>query len=496
MNGKKAQVSAEALLTAEERIERRIGKDLALKYKDIETLLALLEYRFQEEREANHDCKAGLILVFFFDTLQGKKAATRLFGAVAAPVLWTATRIKYAFRKRAETRLAFSNTFLFSRRYPMVKDQVERKYGCTAVLSFFDTIKRSTPNAKEMLHDTLRLNSGSVRPVYIPRFSVAGIRLQRAVTDYYRLIHQDTVPAEILDQALARMRKAYLRRVGYLAKRLKKENLKLYITINQYNLRDLLMIHACREIGVQTMQQEHNAMQFSRLPFDPEHPKPRLSFVCNYGYWDATEKLFHEKVFRDDNLLYPPETCRVIISGNTEMSLEQAAGYQKKYPASRKLTFMSAAPTFGSKEEMEQFGEWRWAVLSALRKLSEKQGIPICIRYKPFYDQYFRERETPTLKEWGFTISESIPENLMEDICSSTVIMSSTTSVLSTALLLGKTVYRVEDPGIDYIHVNDRIRDVRVDEIPDIEIPDDPESTRDQINPDGFFDINRIISVI
>ena len=42
----KSQVPAYETLTARERIEKRIGKDLARKYRDIEPLLALLEYRY------------------------------------------------------------------------------------------------------------------------------------------------------------------------------------------------------------------------------------------------------------------------------------------------------------------------------------------------------------------------------------------------------------------------------------------------------------------
>lgn len=489
----KPQVPGYETLTARERIEKRIGKDLAQKYRDIEPLLALLEYRYRKETEKDGNWAFGLIWVFFFDTLHGKKAVSRIAAAMLAPVLWCATRIKYTFRKKAEKRLAFSNTFLWSRRYPMVREQVEEKTGCTAILSFYDTIKRSTPNAKEMLHDTLHLNSGIVRPVYIPRYSIAGAGLQRAVSGYFQaLCRKDAGTGEALETALAGLRKAYGKRVAYLTKRLKKEDLKLYITINQYNLRDLLLIHACKNLEIPTMELEHHAMEFARVRFDPEHPQQRLSFVSHYGYWSATERLFHEKVFRYDNLLYPPEANRYFVSGNAEMSFEQAAAYQEKYPVQRKLTYMTnglEADMFSS-EDLARYEQWRWAVFSGLRELARKQDIRICLRYTPFREKYFREKEIPTLKEWGFEISASVPENLMEDMCSSMAIMSSASSVLATARLMGKIIYRAEDMDIPYIHVDDRVHEVSPDGIKDLVIPDGTGS----IDADGFFDIGRVLA--
>ena len=487
-------------MTSRERIENRIGKELAQKYRDIEALLALLDYRFKKGVERDNDLEFGLIWVFFFDTLHGKKAASRIIAGILAPVQWCATRIKYAFREKAERRLAFSNTFLWNRRYPIVREQIEEKTGCTAVLSFYDTIKRSSPNAKEMLHDTLRLNSGSVRPVYIPRYSIAGAGLQRAVTNYYQLLFRklqgkDDVPEEALDQALARLRKTYWKRVGYLTKKLKKEDLELYATINQYNLRDLLLIHACKNLGIPTMELEHHAMEFARARFDPEVPQQRLSFVSHYGYWSATERLFHEKVFRYDNLLYPPDQNRYLVSGNAEMSYEQAVAYQKQYPVQRKLTFMTSgieADTL-SREVLERYEKWRWAVFNGLRELAGKQNLQICLRYTPFREQYFREKEIPTLKEWGFRISASVPENLMEDMCSSMAVMSSASSVLATARLMGKMIYRVEDMDIPYIHVDDRVHEVSPEGIRDLAIPETGD-TQDQIDPAGFFDIERVLA--
>lgn len=490
------QVSPDVVLTSRERIEKRIGRERTERFRAAEPLLALLEYRYREETETSSDCAYGFSRIFAFDSLLGKKPTTKAMADILAPVLYGTARIKYAFRKKAETRLAFSNAFLFSPRYPMVREQVERKYGCTAVITFYDLIKRSFPEETVQLKDSFRLDAGKVKPVFIPRASIAGHALQNAVMEYYQLMHRIAEGQRddaALDAALTRLQEAYTRRVALLSRRLKKENVKQYITVNQYNLRDLLMIHACRDAGIETMQQEHNAMQFSRLPFDPEHPWARLAFARNYGFWTESEKRFHQMVYRYDNLLYPPDANRYIISGNTEMSYEQVTAYQKKYPEQRKVVFMSAAPGFDSQEEQAAYEEWRWRIFNGLRELSEKQKVPVTIRYTPFFEQVFREKEIPVLTSWGFTISESVPGNLMEDMCTGSIIMSSTSSVLSTARLLGKTVYRVEDPGITYVHVDDGILDIQAEDIAGLVIPEVTGSAADGIDPDGFFNIDKAL---
>ena len=396
------QALAKASVTSEEKIRKRIGEERAREYSDIAALLALMEYRLDEEAETGNDTVYGLSRIFASDNLMGKKASTRALAAVICPVLWAATKIKYAFRPKGNPRMVFSNSFIFSRRYPLVKEQVEAKCGCTAVLCFYDTLKRITANSKEMLRDTVRLEAGRMRPVTLPCYSAADAGLQRAVTQYYELLHRSGEPGAVKDAewdaALSAMRKTYQKRAAWLAKKLRKAGMRVYISVNQYNLRDLLIMNACREIGVPTMQMEHHAMEFSRLPFDPARPMPRLAFASHYGFWSDTERRFHEKVFRYENMLYPPEKLRFLVSGNAEISREQAEAFQAKFPAERKLTFMTSGiedTFFSSKEDLEVYEKWRWSVFSGLRELAKRQNIQICLRYTPNREMYFREKEIP-----------------------------------------------------------------------------------------------------
>ena len=479
-----------------EKVKARIGEDRALRYREIEALLALTEYRLEEAKD---DLDYGLQRMLHFDSLLGKKPATKALLSAAAPALWGVTRIKTAFRPKAETRLGFSNAFLWSPRYPAVRKQIEEKTGCTALLTFLDTIKIEARGTKELVRQSCRLETGRVKPVYLPCFSVAGGKLQRAAEDYYRLIYRDTFGTESatdaeLDDVLPRLRDAYTRREAWLAGKLRKSGLRLYMTVNQYHLRDLLIIHACRDAGIRTVQQEHHAAEFSPQQFDPERPAQRLSLVNHYGLWSEAEKRFHAKVFRYDNMLYPEGENRYLVTGNTEMTYEQARAYQAQYPAERRLIFMSAGieeSAFRSPEELEAYEKWRMDLFAGLREFARKQDCAVSVRYRPYKEQYFRKQEIPVLEEWGFRISPSLPENLMEDLCTSTAVMSTNSSVLATARLLGKTIFRMEDPRIRYIHVDDSVYEVRIADLPELTLPE--ETGKAEIDPAGFFDIERLI---
>lgn len=484
-----------------DKVRMRIGAENAERYKGMEALLALAEYRLESERD---HCEQGITRMLQYDTLFGKKEVTKAVLGMVAPVLWILARVRYAFRKEAETKLVFSNTFLRNPRYSGIREQIEETYGCTPLVSFLDLLRLDKQGFGKMIRESFRLDTGQRKPVFLPRFSLAGGRLQKAFEEYYRLIHRltfgtDEIPEAVPDGLLDQLQEAYLKRVAWLKGRLAKEKPELYLTINQYNLRDLLVIQACRDLDVPTVQQEHHAMEFIQYQFDPERPMYRISLVSHYGFWSRTERLFHQKVYRYDNLLYPSEANRFLVTGNTEISLEQAHVYLKQYPEQRKLTFVTPGvdvDTFRTQEEFDAYEQWRWKVFSGLREFSRKQGVTVCVRYRPNKESYFREKEIPTLRSWGFEISKSVPENLMEDLCSSMAVMSSATSALATARLLGKMIYRLEDWEVTYIHVDDSVHEIRLAELPDLTLPERGGNAVEAVDPEGFFEISRLVRLL
>lgn len=496
MNPRFEEAFANLFVSYREKVELRLGKARAEKYRALEPFLQLAEYRLESAKD---DLEQGLIRLFDFDSLHGKKTATQKVIRALAPVLWAAMRVKYAFRKKTDPRPVFSSSFIRNQRYARIREQMEQDDGCTQLVTFLDAVRIDKLDKKEMLRETFRLEAGHMKPVFLPGSSLAGRKLEKAAEEYYRRIRNMTFGTEkeyaqeIPDELLDRLQDAYLKRIAWLKRRLGKANIRLYLTVNQYNLRDLLVIHVCRDLGVQTIQQEHHALEFIQFQFDADHPMYRFALAGSYGFWSPTERLFHRKVFRYDNPLYPAEDIRFLVTGDTEITYEQALDYLKKYPQQRKLTFVTPGvdlETFRTQEQFDTYAAWRWKVFEGLREFSRKQNVKICVRYRPGKEQVFREKEIPTLKEWGFEISRSVPENLMEDLCTSMAVMSSATSAMATARLLGRYICRVEDWEITWIHVDDTVHEVRLADLPNLILLEEPPQP---INPDCFFDIKRLL---
>ena len=496
MNPRFENILGNDFVSFREKAETRIGSERLQRYGELEPLLELAEYRLES---ATDNCEQGLVRLFDFDALYGKKRITKAAMTAAAPALWVLARIKYAFRPKAAPRPVFSNTFIRNQRYGRVQEQVEKDCGCTRLMTFLDTIRIDEPGPGAMIRETLRLDAGRVKPIWLPGSCVAGRKLQKTLEEYYRRIHRMTYGVEkdfseeIPDELLDRLRDAYLQRALWLRKHLRGKNMALYLTVNQYQLRDLLVIRACRELGIRTVQQEHHAMEFIQYQFDPDRPMHRFSLAGSYGFWSFSERRFHEKIFLYDNPIYPLAELEFLVTGDTEITYEQALGYLEQYPTERKLTFVTPGvdlDTFRTQEEFETYSRWRWKVFEGLREFSGKQGIRVCVRYRPGKEQVFREKEIPVLTEWGFEISRSVPENLMEDLCSSMAVMSSATSALATARLLGKPIYRVEDWEVTWIHVDDSVHEVALKDLPDLTLSP---LVSGSIGPENFFDIKRLL---
>jgi len=475
-----------------DRVEEILGKDLLDEFRNIEALLDLIDYRMVD---AADNYRYAYLRLFLHDTLHGKKASTRMITSVVSPVLWLLSKFKHRKTPKADPRLVFSNTFLLSARYPAARETIEKNGGCTAILTYTDMLKLEGKAQQLNLKASLKPERHAARPVYFRGGSIIGGKLEKAVMAYGEAVYG---PAGAKDRnavhaAMVQLREAYLSRVGKIESCLRKEDCALYMTVNQFNLRDLLIIHACKNLGVRTMQQEHFALQFSWLPYSEEKKMDRLSFVGEYGFWNEAERIFQGKVYRYVSPLYRLEEIRYLVTGNPEISREKAEELRKRYPPERKLTLMLASHQDYELEGIrDQYTEWRWKIFLGLRELKDRQKIAVSVRYTPGKEQEFREKEEPILKKWGFRISESVPGNLMEDLLTSCAIMSSTSSVMSTARLFGKPVYRVEDFHYSYVHVDDEVYEVKPEEIADIVIPEGLENTVPEIDFDAIFDVNRI----
>lgn len=157
------------------------------------------------------------------------------------------------------------------------------------------------------------------------------------------------------------------------------------------------------------------------------------------------------------------------------------------------MTSALEAVELDTEEQQTSVREWHWRIYRALKELKERQQIAVRVRYNPWCEQELLQEEAPILREWGFEISESTPESLMDDFCSSTAILASTSSVLATAMDLGRLTYRFNDPAVlSYIRVDPRLNDIQLEDIPNLVFPQNWAPA--PLDPDCFFSAEKMLA--
>ena len=101
--------------TWRERTEARIGRDLRDRYRNLQPLLDLIEYRM-EDVDAADDYRYGLSRLFLLDTLYGKKATTRAVADLICPLLWTLSKRMHRKTRKADPPGSKSKTKQAARR--------------------------------------------------------------------------------------------------------------------------------------------------------------------------------------------------------------------------------------------------------------------------------------------------------------------------------------------------------------------------------------------
>lgn len=82
---------------------------------------------------------------------------------------------------------------------------------------------------------------------------------------------------------------------------------------------------------------------------------------------------------------------------------------------------------------------------------------------------------------------------IMEDSCSRMAIVSSTSTVFSTAMDLGRLTYRFSDPAVmSYIRVDPRLSDIRIEDIPNLIFPRDWVPA--PLDPYRFFSAEKLLA--
>ena len=399
-----------------------------------------------------------------------------------------ANRRKLAEKLPHREAVMLSHTFVHNLRYTKTLAEIRKHSDVTHFLSECDTRIIVNRSGVKFIAP-----SYTVKPV-LWYGSISGAKLKEAVVAAERYFLDIIAQGRNCEADFAKtqqlfetLRTEYLCRIDKLTDVLKNHKIKKYITINQYNLRDLMIITALRRLGVPTQQMEHHSSQCI-YPADQKLPIHRFAYTDSFCCWSESDLQFHREF-----MAYQPvfgQDIQLCAMGNPETSFENAKAEYEKYPAKNQIVYMMSAIINEKDEALVQSDfEMQQKIFAQLAKLGEKTGYDVLVRFPPAINPRMQSLCAPVAEKLGLKLSQSSNASLMEDMCTSRVMFGTVSSVMSTAVILGRKVYRISD--VKPLFTEKEITVVKIDDIS--EINDDWSAYPLELEKKRFIDYNLLL---
>ncbi len=422
-------------------VEALLGNNTLSEYSDIFPVLALIFY----DATNRYPKTKSFDMLFNYDEEDmdlPKGIMRKIFTPLHRAEL--KKRKKYAESLPDAPAVMLSHTFVHNLRYTKTLSEIKKHCNITHFLSECDTRIIVNRNGVKFIPA-----SYTVKPV-LWNGSISGKKLKELVeeTEKYFLWLIETNQScdanpQKTNQILTALRLEFQNRVQMLVNALKPHKISIYITINQYNLRDVMIISAMRILGIKTRQMEHHSSQCI-YSADQKLPIHRFAYTDSFCCWSESDLHFHKTFMQ-----YQPvfnQKIQLFSVGNPEISFESAYSEYKKYPAKNQIVYMISAIINEKDEQLVKNDfEMQKKIMHNLAILKEKTGFEVMLRFPPSINPRMRSLCQPVAENLGLKISESTNVGLMEDMCTSRVVFGTLSSVMSTAVIMGRKVYRISD---------------------------------------------------
>lgn len=466
-------------------VENLLGEKTMQQYSNIFPVLSLIFYdatnRYPKTKSFN--------MLFNYDE-EDMDLPNGVMRKVFAPLhrRELANRRKLAEKLPEKEAVMLSHTFVHNLRYTKTLAEIKKHCDVTHFLSECDTRIIVNRSGVKFIQP-----SYTVKPV-LWQGSISGARLKECIVAVEKYFLNIIEKGESCDADYARtkqlldaLEKEYNGRIELLVSALKNRRIIKYITINQYNLRDVMIITALRKLGIPTQQMEHHSSQ-CMYPADQKLPIHRFAYTDSFCCWSESDLHFH-KTF----MAYQPvfnqqvELCAV---GNPEISFENARAECGKYTVKNQIVYMMSAIINEKDEALVQSDfEMQQKIFAQLARLGEKTGFDVLVRFPPAINPKMQSLCTPVAEKLGLKISASSNASLMEDMCTSRVMFGTVSSVMSTAVIMGRKVYRISDVKPLFTE-----REITVVNIEDIsKIDDDWSAYPLELEKNRFIDYNLLL---
>lgn len=438
-----------------------LGKENMEKYADIFPVLSLIFW----DINTRYISTGRFSALFSYDEENTSKGLQSIIDVLK-------TTIHAALASKAENlpkkkAVMLSSTFAHNPRYTSTLEELKKLSDITHILSPCDV--RPAINRKGFKLNRMHY---TVKPVVLNE-SVSGKKVKKCVLDTAQFIAELVENGESCadhskkaEKLLSDLQYAYLERIKQLETALSEYEIERYITINQYNLRDVMLLDVCHRLGIPTRQMEHHA---SWCMHSVNRPVPiyRYAYTDSYGCWSDSDLHFH-KTFYEYQPMFS-QNVELYTIGNPETNFEKATGENAKYTPEKQIVYMVSGIMDENDEKLFSTNfEMQLKIFSQLKKLGEKTGWDVLVRFPPAINPKMMAKCTPILEEMGIKVSPSVVGTLMEDMCSSTVVFGTISSVLSTAVIMGRKVYRILSDDFEPLYTEEAITSVAIEDIENI----------------------------
>ena len=438
-----------------------LGEELMAEYADIFPVLCIIFL----DINTRYITTGSFSALFNYD----EEPAPSGLGAAVSALRKTvfSSLAKKAEKLPEEKAVMLSSTFAHNQRYTATLAELKKLCRITHILSPCDV--RPLINRKGIKFNPMHY---TVRPV-VMEGSVSGKAVKSCVGDVAafiaKLVKNKETCLQHMEESrklLFALQKAYNQRIGQLTGILAQYEIERYITINQFSLREVMLLDACHRLGIPTRQMEHHA-SWCMHPSHRPVPIYRYAYTDSFGCWSDSDLKFHQNFYE-----YQPmfgQQVELYTIGNPETNFEKATAEYAKYTPKNRIVYMVSGIMDESDEKLfnDNFA-MQMRIFAQLKKLGEKTGWEVLVRFPPAINPKMMAKCTPVLEEMGITVSPSVAGTLMEDMCTSRVVFGTISSVLSTAVIMGRKVYRIVAEGFEPLYTEEAITSVAIDEIENI----------------------------
>lgn len=307
-----------------------------------------------------------------------------------------------------------------------------------------------------------------------------------------------------VDIALGKLERTVNKRLLAITRKFKKKRINCFITINQFNLKDVLCVLACRKLNITSKELCHYSHCVAALgdnkpsylneknPYHFRGNKKSFMLASEYCLWSIHDIKFYNKYKKQRNIFGEP----IIIKNCGCLEVVEFRYNELKVENEKNDIICLFVPEYGiyfggnysnnniTQSDIHEIAKKRNHIYQKMRKIKEETGYSIKVRFHPFEPIEFVQNEAEDIRKLGLELLSPSRDDLYKVLIRSKVIIASGSSTLILGYIFGCKCYCINVCGEKYDFCGMDIHEVMVDDLDNISVEIDEDT---KVHPEMFF---------